>query len=134
MRAMEPSYVASLRRQDLEDLILRKPEVSLRLVKELAERLRRSEMRVALLTRMSVPQRLANLILSLEESEGVVSGEGYRIPTRYTHEQLATMIGCRRVAVSRSFKKLKETGAVELDKRHIVVKDLDALKGFAERG
>ena len=26
-------------------------------------------------------------------SEGVVSREGYKIPTRYTHEQLATMIG-----------------------------------------
>jgi CRP/FNR family transcriptional regulator, cyclic AMP receptor protein len=68
------------------------------------------------------------------DSEGAVSAQSYRIPTRYTHEQLASMIGCKRVAVTRAFRKLEESGAVELKKRHIVVQDLDALKDLAEAG
>ena len=42
------------------------------------------------------------------------------------------MIGCKRVAVSRAFARLKENGAVELKERHILVKDLDALKRLGE--
>jgi hypothetical protein len=44
------------------------------------------------------------------------------------------MIGCKRVAVSRAFSRLKEIGAVQLKERHIIVKDLDTLKDLAEAG
>ena len=37
VRALAPSTVVSLRREDLEGLIMKKPEVGLRLVRELAE-------------------------------------------------------------------------------------------------
>jgi CRP/FNR family transcriptional regulator, cyclic AMP receptor protein len=39
-----------------------------------------------------VPARLASLILLLVESQGVRTPAGYKIPTRYTHQQLGTMI------------------------------------------
>ena len=44
------------------------------------------------------------------------------------------MIGCKRVAVTRAFRKLEEGGAVMLKDRRIVVKDKDALKESAEAG
>ena len=134
VRAIVPSTVVSLRREDVEDLITKKPEVGLRLVRELAERLRDSERRYADVVGKEVPARLATLILRLVDSEGVVSSESFRIPTHYTHEQLASMIGCKRVAVTRAFRKLEEGGAVELADRRIVVKDMDALKELAEAG
>lgn len=134
VRALVPSTVVSLKREELESLIVKKPEVGLRLVRELAERLRASEARYADAVGKDVPARLATLILTLVESEGVVSSESYKIPTRYTHERLASMIGCRRVAVSRAFSKLRGSGAVETRERRIVVRDLGALKGLAEAG
>jgi len=64
-----------------------------------------------------VPARLANLILQLAETEGVVTGQGrYRLRTQYTHEELALMVGAKRVAVSRAMKGLREAG-----RRSIVV-------------
>jgi CRP/FNR family cyclic AMP-dependent transcriptional regulator len=132
VRALTPSTVVSLRREDVEHLIMKEPKVGLRLVQVLAERLRNSERRYADLVDKDVPARLATQILTLVDSEGVVSSEGYRIRTHYTHEQLASMIGCKRVAVTRAFRTLEEAGAVELRDRRIAVKDLDALKGMAE--
>ena len=132
VRSLVPSTVVSLGRDDLEGLIVKKPEVGLRLVRELAERLHASEARYADVVGKDVPARLATLIVALVDSEGLVTDESYRIPTRYTHEQLASMIGCKRVAVTRAFSRLKEIGAVELKERHIVVKDLDVLKSLAE--
>jgi CRP/FNR family transcriptional regulator, cyclic AMP receptor protein len=134
VRAMTPSTVVSLRREDLEMLIMKKPEVGLRLVRELAQRLHASERRYADIIGKDVPARLATLILTLVDSEGLVTNESYRIRTHYTHEQLASMIGCKRVAVTRAFSKLKESGAIQLKERHIVVKDLGALANLAEAG
>jgi len=132
VRAITPSTVVSLRREELEKLIMKTPEVGLRLIRELARRLHASEARYADIVGKDVPARLATLILTLVDSEGVVSSESYRIPTHYTHEQLASMIGCKRVAVTRAFRKLEEGGALELKDRRIVVKDIDALKELAE--
>jgi CRP/FNR family transcriptional regulator, cyclic AMP receptor protein len=134
VRAIEPSTVVSLRREDVEDLIRDTPDVGLRLVRELAERLHDSERRYADMVGKDVPARLATLILTLVDSEGVVSSESYRIPNHYTHERLASMIGCKRVAVTRAFRKLEGGGAVMLKDRRIVVKDMDALKDMAEAG
>jgi CRP/FNR family transcriptional regulator, cyclic AMP receptor protein len=134
VRALTPSTVVSLRREELEKLIMNKPEVGMRLVRELAEKLHASEARYADIIGKDVPARLATLILQLVDSEGVVSSESYRIPTRYTHEQLASMIGCKRVVVSRAFSRLKEAGAVQLKERHIIVKNLDALEDLAKAG
>jgi CRP/FNR family transcriptional regulator, cyclic AMP receptor protein len=132
LRAIEPSVIVALKRRDLEHLILSNPEVGLRLVRLLSERLHETETRLAELSHKEVPARLASHILRLIESEGVRTNEGYEVPTHYTHEQLATMIGSKRVAVSRAFVKLKEEGAVELRDRKIHVTDLEALKRAAE--
>ena len=113
---------------------MKTPEVGLRLVRDLAQRLHDSEARYADIVGKDVPARLATLILNLVDSEGVVSSESYRIPTHYTHDQLASMIGCKRVAVTRAFRKLEDGGALQLKERRIVVKDIDALKDLAEAG
>ena len=132
VRALTPATVVSLRREDVEDLIRKEPEVGLRLVRDLAQRLHDSERRYADIIGKDVPARLATLILTLVDSEGVVSSESYRIPTHYTHEQLGSMIGCKRVAVTWAFRKLEEGGAVALKERRIIVKDKDALQDMAE--
>jgi CRP/FNR family transcriptional regulator, cyclic AMP receptor protein len=132
VRALTPSTVVTLRREDVEELIRKEPEVGLRLVRDLAERLHASEVRYADVVCKDVPARLATLILTLVDSEGVVSSDSYRIPTHYTHDQLASMIGCKRVAVTRAFRKLEEGGAVDLKERRIVVKDMAVLKELAE--
>ena len=62
----------------------------------LAGRLVWMEARWADLAAKEIPARLASMLLLLLESEGVVTPEGYRIPTRYTHQQIATMIGANR--------------------------------------
>jgi CRP-like cAMP-binding protein len=77
------------------------------------------------------------MILLLAEAEGVVTSEGYiRIPTHYTHQRLGTMIGTSREAVSRAFGVLQQETIVELRRRIIYVKNLEALRrrsGHADR-
>jgi CRP-like cAMP-binding protein len=133
-RAEEKSTVMTMDRQGLEDLMLENPKVGLRITRLLTERLRVYEERLEALTLKQVPARLASLLLLLAESEGVMSdGKQIRIPTRYTHEMLSTMIGTTRVGVTRAFGRLQDEGAVELRRRQIHLKDLETLKGVAEQ-
>lgn len=133
-QAMEPSRVSTMLRSDLEQLILAKPEVGLRIMQLLSERLRRQEMRLEDVGMKDVRARLASIILLLVESEGVKSGTGYRIPSHYTHERLGTMIGANRVAVTRAFGRLQDEGVVQLRRRLIYVADIEALKRSATYG
>src|SRR5215213_8780697 len=71
VRALTPSTVVSLRREEIERLIMNTPEVGLRLVHELAQRLHDSEARYADIVNKDVPARLATRILTLVDSEGV---------------------------------------------------------------
>jgi CRP/FNR family transcriptional regulator, cyclic AMP receptor protein len=128
---MEPSTIAFVRREYLESLIHNKPEVGLRLADLLAERLRLMDARMSDVIHKEVAARLASLILQLLDEEGVVGGKRYTIPTPYTHQQLGTMIGAKRVAVARAFRRLREAGVVEVEQSRLHVRDLKTLEHLA---
>lgn len=131
-QAVEASEVAMMSRDTFCSLVRDKPEVGLKAMELLSERLSFCEDRMADIGLREVPARLAALILHLCESEGVVTGEGYKIPNRYTHLQLGAMIGSKRVATTRALSKLQKIGAVELKDRHVYVRDVEALERTAE--
>jgi CRP-like cAMP-binding protein len=133
-QAMEPSEVSTMLRADLERLVVEKPEVGLKIMRVLSERLRRQETRLEDASMKDVHARLAGIIELLVESEGVRTGAGYRIPAHYTHERLGTMIGTNRVAVTRAFGLLQDEGVVELRRRLIHVTDIEALRRSAGYG
>jgi CRP/FNR family transcriptional regulator, cyclic AMP receptor protein len=132
-QAIAVSRIAFMNRSTFYRFIQRDPELGMRAIELLGERLSFYEQRIADLGLKKVPSRLASLILQLVESEGIVTGKGrYRLSAHYTHEQLALMIGAKRVAVSRAMKGLREAGAVETGRRRIVVKDAEALGRIAD--
>jgi CRP/FNR family transcriptional regulator, cyclic AMP receptor protein len=127
--ALEPSRVGVLGLNDFWHLVRQNPEINARLVKLLGDRLRMTRGRMADIALKETPARLASLILDLVQSEGMVTREGhYKIVARYTHEQLAAMIGTQRGSVTRALGKLQDSGCVRLIRRLIYVVDLDALK------
>ena len=132
-QAMEPSELSIMRREDLESLMMEKPEVGLRISHLLSERLRRYETRLEDITLKGVTARLASLLLLLLGSEGVVTGDhSLKIPTHYTHQYLGTMVGANREAITRAFGRLQDEGLVELRRRLIYVPEVEALRRRAE--
>ncbi len=130
-QALEASLVSTLRWEDLENLVMRRPEVGLRIASLADERLALTEDRATDLAHKEVPGRLASLLLRLLENEGRVTPRGYEIRTRYTHQQIASMIGANREAVTRAFGQLRGVGAVEVHRRLVRVTDVEALERAA---
>ena len=131
VEALEPSIVCGVKRRAFDELLHENPTLGMRVAGLLAERLIGAEGRLADLACKEVPERLASQIMRLVESEGVVTREGYRILTPYTHRQLGTMIGANREAVTRAFGRLRSEGIVELRDRRIFVTDPEALRQTA---
>jgi len=131
-QALEPSRIGLLGLNTFWSLVSEYPTVNARVLGVLTERLRMSRNRTIDLALKAVPARLASLILDLLQSEGVLTREGnYMVLTRYTQEQLALMIGAKRVAVTRAFGQLQDIGCVRLQRRQIYVLDLSALQRVA---
>jgi CRP/FNR family transcriptional regulator, cyclic AMP receptor protein len=132
VEALGPSVLRVLEGEDFDDLVRRNPEVGVKTIRILSRRLSTCEERLSGLVHKEVPARLATLVLSLSEHQGVVTGEDNRIiPTPYTHNQLASMVGSNREAVTRAFRKLRDAGAVEIRGRRIYVTDAHALDRLA---
>ena len=133
VEALEPSVLRMVEWEDFEALVLRNPEVGLKTIGLFGERLDEYEGRLSDLIRKEVPARLAGLLLRLSEREDAMAGNGgRRIATRYTHRQLASMVGSNREAVTRALGVLRKAGAVETSDRQIYVTDADALERLAE--
>ena len=114
------------------NLLRENVEVNDRVIRMLGERSRLTRDRMTDIALKDSPARLAALVLDLVEDEGVVTREGlYRVATHYTHEELASMIGLKRVAVTRAFGTLQDLGFVQLRRRQIYVTDLASLKRVA---
>ncbi len=128
VEALEPSVLRAVGWEDFEGLVFRNPEVGVKTISLLSERLAGCEVRLSDQVRKEVPARLASLLLGLSEHKGVFARDGSRkIPVRYTHEQLASMVGANREAVTRALGRLRREGIVKIRDRHIHVVDVDAL-------
>ena len=129
-QTLRPSRVAMIRHEHFGRIVRQHPEVGLKAMADLERRLSFYAERMFDISTREVQSRLARLILWLLEDEGVVSNEGIKVSTRYTHEELAAMIGSRRVAITRALRDLKNNG-VEMKSRHIHVRDMEALRCVA---
>jgi CRP/FNR family transcriptional regulator, cyclic AMP receptor protein len=128
---LELSRIAYLRTEILREIVRNNPEVGMRVAELLTARMRLYADKMVDIALKEVPARLAHLFLWLAEIDGTVSPEGYLVPSRYTHEQLGTMIGAKRVAVTRAMKKLRDDGLVEGGRKRILIKDREALERIA---
>src|SRR3712207_23680 len=133
VEALIPSVLCFVGWEAFEGAARRNPEAGLRLSRVLADRIGVLEQRLADVAYREVPARLARAILRLLESEGVMCREGPKLPTPYTHAQLASMIGANREATTRALGALRRQGVVEVRDRRVHVTNPEALYRTAHR-
>lgn len=123
--AVEDSTVCLMTRDDVEALLLRKPQVALRLLEAMGRRLLETEGRLEDVAFKRVPARVAGLLLRLAEGES--GGEVHQ-----SHQELAETLGVYRETVTNALDRLKEAGAIEIGRRRIRVRNEQLLRQMAE--
>jgi CRP/FNR family transcriptional regulator, cyclic AMP receptor protein len=126
--ALSDCVVRVLRLGDLERAISAHPQVALNLMRTLSLRLRHAEDQIESLAFRAVPSRLAAKLLELMDRYGRVTPNGIRIDQRFTHLQLAEMIGTSRETLTKVLNELREEGLLDVRDRLIWILDPDGLE------
>jgi CRP/FNR family transcriptional regulator len=130
--AIENAEIAFISRRDFQAYCLEHPEVALKVLQVVGSRLRRLVGIIEELSFTTIRQRLISALLKLAQSDGAKSARGIEFQLPTTHQELANQLGTVRELVSRNLMRLQAEGLLEVDARHIVVKDMDGLKALLE--
>lgn len=126
VKAVGPSRLLAIRRDDFLKFLKRYPDVTLVLLAEMSRRLRKSNRQVSSLAMMGVHGRVADALLKLMEERGIRQRtlEGKAIVVirdRPTQQFIAAMSGAARETVSRVLKHFEQKGWIASDGRDLVI-------------
>jgi len=116
--------ICVMSRNDLERLILQRPQVALRILEITGHRLRDAESRLEDLAFKGIPARLSSLLLRLAGDEDRIVG--------YTHQDLAEMVGTYRETATQVLNDFKGKGLIEIGRKRIMILDREGLLAIAE--
>ncbi len=124
------SHLAVIERNDLLAFVGNNRPVAVRLIAGLCERVRRvTEPESYQVTRIEpIVARLASKLLLLAEVHGKPAGDGGRIETRISQEDLAKMTGASRESVNKQLRRWQQQGLIALGKGRGTLLDQRRLK------
>jgi CRP-like cAMP-binding protein len=123
IQALGPVVLCEIRKNDLEAILRKYPQIARNVINVLADRVRHLVSLVEDLSFRHVIGRVAKILL---ENAGDGTGAGAHL----TQQEMAAMAGTAREVVGRSLKALEDNGAIRLDRHRIVIRDKEALKNM----
>jgi len=130
--AVEDTEIAFISRRDFHAFCVEHPEVALKVLAVVGSRLRRLVGIIEELSFTTIRHRLISVLVKLAQSEGKKTPLGIEFLLPSTHQELANQLGTVRELISRNLMRLQAEGLVDVDARHIVVKDLKGLTAELE--
>ena len=105
---IEETELLMVRRADFLRFIQQTPQVAIKLLAVLAQRLRKTDRKIEGLVLSDVTGRITQTLLQLGEEQGSPTPAGILIKDRPTHQDMANMSGTTRETVSRVLKRLEK--------------------------
>jgi len=125
---LETSAICEIPFFRLEELSSKIPNLQRRFFQLMSKEIAEEQQLITMLSNNTAEQRVAALILSIavrNQSRGLSSAEFYLPMSR---SDIANYLGLTIETVSRIFTKLNKSGIISLDKKHIKINDIDALR------
>jgi CRP/FNR family transcriptional regulator, cyclic AMP receptor protein len=119
--------VVSMDRETLRAWIAERPEITERLLRVLARRLRRTNDNMADLIFTDVPGRVAKQLLHLAQKFGTQEGGAMRVTHDMTQEEIAQLVGASRETVNKALADFAHRGWITLEGKSVVICDSERL-------
>jgi CRP-like cAMP-binding protein len=119
--ALEASEVLTLARNDFLEILQDYPKISISLLEELTQRIRKSDQQIESLSLSDVEQRIGITLIRLAEELGTIKRGSVKIKDLPYQQDIANMAGTSRETVSRTFKLLEEKGLVTREGRKLTI-------------
>ncbi|MGQ0593987.1 MAG: Crp/Fnr family transcriptional regulator [Gammaproteobacteria bacterium] len=119
----EPSQLVVVSKADFQRCLAAHPDLGIKLMRALVQRVRSLTDRVKSIALLDVYGRVAQTLQGLAtEQSGEQSGQ-FVIERRVTHQDIASMVGASREMVSRIMRDLVVGGYIEMEHKHIRIKE-----------
>ncbi len=132
-RSIEAGEALFLPKQGFMDLMATKPQFALNLVVSLSLALRRFVRQIEELTFADAASRLASFLIKRAAEKSTNFGGITYLDLGVSKGELAAHLGTASETVSRTFRKLKEEGIIELDGRKVTILQMARLQQLSKR-
>ncbi|MDM0937212.1 Crp/Fnr family transcriptional regulator [Clostridium perfringens] len=131
--AITDAKLCILKKENLEKILIKNPEISLKIIQEMADRINSAENLAQTLATRDVEARLATVLIEFMNKYGQKKEEGIYINLPLNREQIANYCGITRETVSRRLSKFDKLGIIKLQgNKGLIIKDKEALFSLAE--
>ncbi|NJP06180.1 MAG: Crp/Fnr family transcriptional regulator [Chloroflexaceae bacterium] len=127
--AVSRCLLCMMSREDVKTLLLSDPRVAFRVAEVMGQRLIATERRLSDFAFKSLSQRLAGLLLQLQQPprKRLFRGDApMEVP--YTHEILAEMVGTHRETITKILNVFQDQQLIELRRGRVLILDSDGLQ------
>jgi len=131
--AIEDSELMVIRREDFLQMLKDYPQIAINLLKELAQRIRKSDEHIKSLSLQDATGRVASTLLRIAEDSGVFRKGMVEISELPLQQDLANMAGTSRETISRVIKSLMLKGYLKKEKGKIIILDYEKFKSIFSR-
>lgn len=131
-KAVEKSTLCVLKKNYFNELVKSKSDILLHILEITLDRLRDANKLIADLTIHDARKRMARILLRLTEQHGAISTKGTLIDIKLTHQHLADMTGTARETVTKILLELQQDEVIRINKKQILISDLEKLKTIAD--
>ena len=121
--AVEETEVSAIRRKEFLSQIQENPQLAVKLMSVLSQRLREANRKIGNLALLDVYGRLARILMDFAKIEGRKLDNGRIAFRRPTHQAIANMIGTSRETVTRTLGDLHRRGYIQISGKEIVIQD-----------
>ncbi|WP_054953003.1 Crp/Fnr family transcriptional regulator [Flaviflexus massiliensis] len=126
--AVAPTTLLSLSHEDLMGFIDNHPDMAKHMLRQLAQRLRRTNELMADLVFADVPGRVAKALLDLAARFGERTQEGVYVAHDLTQEEIAHLVGASRETVNKSLADFVSRGWIRLEGRAVTLIEISRLE------
>lgn len=130
-KAIVNSKICTLTKDEMKDIIMRKPEIGIKVLETVGERLAKVENLVQNLATNDVDSRMAYLLIDLIEKYGEQIEKNISIKLPLSREDMASFIGVARETISRKLKKFEDEKLIKIvGTKNIIILDEEGLKDY----
>ena len=121
--ALEETEVLTLNREDFLVVLHDYPQIAIQLLKEMADRLRKSDRQIASLSLSDAEKRIALCIIRFADEQGIIQRGQVSIPKMPIQQDIANMAGTSRETVSRAINLLEKEHFIKRQGRELLILD-----------
>jgi CRP/FNR family transcriptional regulator len=127
--ALDDVNMCILTKDAFDDIVKKNPEISLKILESLHDRVVSLENLVKILSTKDIEARIADLLKVFAREFGHEEEEGIIIDMPLSREEMANYIGVTRETMSRKLSAMEDEGILELiGNKKIIIKDLKSLQ------